>query len=279
MLPGRLQPQSWAWWAETNQRETTRCAAHPHGSTIRVPHHHPWAHPRSDSSTCSSASVHSDAGGALSRTPSATSMLFARPGTEHSFTPSSARVTPSRQLARNEIDGMLREIGSLQGAFSVAPAAAAVSEEELRWFAPFREPAPPQLAKHTVAPKTKPAQAQAPVAVPPQTQTPRPKATPGALAARARRSALVENGSARRLGPLDRAKAARGAEEAAERRRMGEEALVREIKLKQERDMTPRRRPYGRRQHKSASKPLSSVFQVRDTVWYADPEQQRANGY
>ena len=39
MLPGRPEPQSWAWWAETNQRETARRAAH--GATIRVPHHQP----------------------------------------------------------------------------------------------------------------------------------------------------------------------------------------------------------------------------------------------
>jgi hypothetical protein len=285
MLPGRPEPQSWAWWAETNQRETARRAAHE--ATIRVAHHHPWAHPRSDSSACSSSARggHSTPGSALSRTPSAASMLFERPGTGRSaapsglsFAPSSARVTPSRQVARGELDHMLREIGSLQGAFSVAPAP--VSEEELRWLNPFAEPAPPQT-RHAVAPtppRQKPVPPQAPVAAPPRTpkpQTKTPRANPGVLAARARRSALIENGSARKLGPLDRAKAARGAEEAAERRRKGEEALAREIKLKQERDLTPRHRS----QLKSASKPLSSVFQVRDTGWYADPQQQRANGY
>eukprot|EP01043_Picozoa_sp_COSAG02_P016957 COSAG02_NODE_758_length_17516_cov_53.301085_8_plen_213_part_00 len=212
-------------------------------------------------------------------------MLFERPGSRQPFAPSSARVTPSgHELACDEIDNVLREIGSLRGPLSAAPAAAAVSEEELQWFDPFREPAPPQ-AKRAVAPKPprhKPApqapQApQAPVAVPPQ--TPKATATLGAITTRTRRSVLVENGSARRLGPLDRAKVASGAEEAAERRRRGEQARAREIKLKQERDVTPRRRPYGRRRLNSTSKPLSSVFAVGDTIWYADPEQQRANGY
>eukprot|EP01046_Picozoa_sp_COSAG06_P104550 COSAG06_NODE_50748_length_316_cov_1.175115_1_plen_61_part_10 len=50
------------------------------------------------------------------------------------------------------------------------------------------------------------------------------------------RSKKIENGSPRRLGPLDRAKMQNGraAEQAALRRAIGEETLARENKLKQE---------------------------------------------
>ena len=55
-------------------------------SGCHTTNHHPWAHPRSDSSTCSSASVRTrSTGGDLSRTPSAASMLFERPGSRQPF--------------------------------------------------------------------------------------------------------------------------------------------------------------------------------------------------
>jgi hypothetical protein len=239
MPPGQcMDPQAWAWWTEHTKWEAgavsggrkqwqrpkmTPTVRPPWGTLPRPESLRGVRTPGREPSTAGTApgtgmsyGRSSGGGGATPRAPGSQSARYAAPS---SAAPLGRELDEARaeimrltelKAARDEIEMLRMQLqakGALQDAAPLPPPAA----EEPREEAAAPE-APPEPKAPRVAYKAKP------IAPP--------------------RSKKIENGSPRRLGPLDRAKMQNGraAEQAALRRAIGEETLARENKLKQEQD-------------------------------------------